>query len=94
MRTIVSGRIVASETEFVEAALGHFVPTAADLADFAEFVADTSEPARSSIDAENISYLHAELEQLREQELKQLANIVPMPRRGTTRLATKGARAA
>ncbi|MEU3189481.1 hypothetical protein ABZ686_02300 [Streptomyces sp. NPDC006992] len=98
MRTIVAGRIIKSEAEFVEAALG-FIPTTQDLKDFAEFVEDTCEPASDSIDAENIVYLRTEIEALRErerQELEQLAGVVPLPRRrsGVRLLSGKEVRAA
>lgn len=85
MKTIVAGRIVTSETEYVEAALGFdFVPTVADLADFAEFVEDITDPSHSAIDAENALYLRT-----------LTTNVVPLPRRGTVRLAVeKGVRAA
>ena len=73
MKTIVAGRIVTSETEYVEAALGFdFVPTVADLADFAEFVEDITDPSHSAIDAENALYLRT-----------LTTNVVPLPRRGT-----------
>jgi hypothetical protein len=80
VKTIVAGRIVASEHEFVEAALGalEFVPTAADFRDFAEFVKDTTAGPANAIDIENVAWLR-----------NQLADIVPLPRRGATRLATR-----
>lgn len=58
MKSIVAGRIVISETEYVEAALGDFVPTAQDLKAFAEFVSDTydSGASRSEVDVENTVY--------------------------------------
>ncbi|MFF3256506.1 hypothetical protein ACFYWP_37245 [Actinacidiphila glaucinigra] len=95
MRTIVAGRIVASEKEYQEAALGFGSDLAAlrdaspaMQADFLEFVQDTSDPA-SDIDRENIDYLRREL------GIRPPAAVVPMPRTGTTRLPrSKGVRAA
>ncbi|MEU0287511.1 hypothetical protein [Streptomyces sp. NPDC006147] len=94
MRTIVAGRIVGSESEYIEAAMG-FVDFAAlraaspELrADFLEFLEDTSDPT-SAIDRENIEHLRRVL------GIRPPANVVPMPRRGTAALSTaKGGRAA
>lgn len=95
MRTIVAGRIVGSEDEYIEAAMGFGIDVAAlraaspELrADFVEFLEDTSDPT-SAIDRENIEYLRRVL------GIRPPANVVPMPRRGTTTLSTaKGGRAA
>jgi hypothetical protein len=79
VRTIVAGQNVTSEGEFTEAALGFvdFIPTAADFADYAAFVEDITDPSHSEIDAENALYLR-----------RRMANVVPLPRRGTARLIT------
>lgn len=83
MRTIVAGQIVASQSEFIEAAIGFGVDfdalRGADpqlKADFVEFLEDTSDPA-SDIDAENIKYLRRTL------RVRRAATVVPLPRRGT-----------
>lgn len=89
MNSIVAGRIVISETEFVEAAMGvDFVPTAQDLKAFAEFVSDTYGPvsSRSEVDVENTVYYRS-----------LTSNVVPLPRGGVARPAArtrKGGRAA
>jgi hypothetical protein len=96
MRTIVAGRIVGSEQEYIEAALGLGTDFAAlraaspDLrADFLQFLEDTSDPD-SDIDRANITHLRRVLLGNRPP-----ANVVPMPRRGTAALRTaKGGRAA
>ncbi|MEW1551309.1 hypothetical protein [Streptomyces tsukubensis] len=95
MRTIVAGRIVGSESEYIEAALGFGIDFAAlraaspELrADFVEFLVDTSDPA-SEIDRENITHLRRVL------GVCPPANVVPLPRRGTVALSVaKGGRAA
>ncbi|MFD4555290.1 hypothetical protein ACFWP5_13385 [Streptomyces sp. NPDC058469] len=95
MRTIVAGRIVGSESEYIEAAMGFGTDFAALRAaspelrsDFLEFLVDTSDPD-SEIDRENIKHLRRVL------GVRPLANVVPMPRRGTAALGTvKGGRAA
>lgn len=83
MRTIVAGRIVASQGEYIEAAIGFGVDfddlRTADpelKADFVEFVEDTSDPA-SGIDHENIDYLRRAL------HVRRPAVVIPLPRRGT-----------
>ncbi|MFF8414677.1 hypothetical protein [Streptomyces omiyaensis] len=87
MKSIVAGRIVISETEYVEAALGDFVPTAKDLKAFAEFVSDTYGPvsARNEVDVENTVYYGS-----------LTSNVVSLPRgvARTTARARKGGRAA
>ncbi|MCT9142427.1 hypothetical protein [Streptomyces violarus] len=95
MKTIVAGRIVDSESEYIEAAMGFGIDFAAlraaspELrADFLEFLEDTSDP-NSSIDRENIAHLRRVL------GVRPPANVVPMPRPGTAALSTtKGGRAA
>ncbi|MET9016891.1 hypothetical protein ABZX74_39445 [Streptomyces olivaceoviridis] len=95
MRTIVAGRIVGSESEYIEAAMGFGIDFAAlraaspELrADFVEFLEDTSDPD-SAIDRENIEHLRRVL------GIRPPANVVPMPRHGTVALSTmKGGRAA
>lgn len=95
MRTIVAGRIVGSESEYIEAAMGFGIDFAALRAaspelrsDFLEFLVDTSDPD-SEIDRENIKHLHLVL------GVRPPANVVPLPRRGTAALsAAKGGRAA
>lgn len=95
MRTIVAGRIVGSEDEYIEAAMGFGIDFAAlraaspELrADFVEFLEDTSDPT-SAIDRENIEHLRRVL------GIRPPANVVPLPRRGTAALSTaKGGRAA
>lgn len=90
MHTIVAGRIVTSVAEYTEVALGdtNFVPTASDLHDFAEFVEDTT-TRPGTIDAENLAWLQRQARSRR----GRLATVVPLPRRGTTVLARKGAAA-
>ncbi|MEU2098711.1 MULTISPECIES: hypothetical protein [Streptomyces] len=97
MRTIVAGRIVGSESEYIEAAMGFGIDFDALRAaspelrsDFLEFLVDTSDPD-SEIDRENIVYLRRALGVRRPP-----ANVVPLlPRRGTAALSTvKGGRAA
>ncbi|MEW2265927.1 hypothetical protein ACGF5T_33440 [Streptomyces sp. NPDC047853] len=95
MRTIVAGRIVGSESEYIEAAMGFGIDFAAlraaspELrADFVEFLEDTSDPT-SAIDRENIEHLRRVL------GIRRPANVVPLPRPGTAALSTaKGGRAA
>ncbi|MFE0453136.1 hypothetical protein ACFW2D_17985 [Streptomyces sp. NPDC058914] len=88
MRTIVAGRIVASETEYIEAAVGVGVDLAElcgasrDLrAEWLEFLEETSDPT-SEIDRQNIAYLRRVL------GVRPKAAVVPLPRRGTARLAS------
>ncbi|MDX2697155.1 hypothetical protein [Streptomyces ipomoeae] len=83
MRTIVAGRIVASQTEYFEAAFGFGVDfdalrdaTPQLKADFVEFLEDSSDPA-SEIDRENIAYFRRAL------RVRRAATVVPLPRRGT-----------
>ncbi|MGW3414586.1 hypothetical protein [Streptomyces sp. NPDC000888] len=94
MRTIVAGRIVGSESEYIEAAMGFGIDAALRAAfpelrsDFLEFLVDTSDPD-SEIDRENIKHLRRVL------GVRPPANVVPLPRRGTAALSTvKGGRAA
>ncbi|MET8859248.1 hypothetical protein [Streptomyces sp. NPDC004579] len=95
MNIIVAGRIVGSENEYIEAAMGFGIDSAALRAaspelqsDFLEFLEDTSDPD-NDIDRENIEHLRRAL------GVRPPANVVPMPRRSTTALSTaKGGRAA
>ncbi|WP_055689930.1 hypothetical protein [Streptomyces prasinus] len=95
MRTIVAGRIVGSESEYIEAAMGFGIDFAALRAaspelrsDFVDFLVDTSDPD-SEIDRENIAHLRREL------GVRPPANVVPLPRRGIAALSpAKGGRAA
>ncbi|MGW5042136.1 hypothetical protein ACWEQK_28665 [Streptomyces parvulus] len=95
MRTIVAGRIVGSEGEYVEAAMGFGIDFDAlraaspELrAAFLDFLVDTSDPD-NDIDRENIVHLRRVL------GVRPPANVVPLPRRGTAALSTaKGGRAA
>ncbi|CAL9677809.1 hypothetical protein SUDANB105_08120 (plasmid) [Streptomyces sp. enrichment culture] len=95
MRTIVAGRIVGSESEYIEAAMGFGGDFAAlraaspELrAAYVEFLVDTSDPD-NDIDRENIAHLRRVL------GVRPPANVVPLPRRGTADLSTaKGGRAA
>ena len=83
MRTIVAGRIVASQSEYFEAAYGFGVDFDAlrdadsqMKADWVEFLEDSSDPA-SDIDRENIAYLRRTL------RVRRAATVVALPRRGT-----------
>ncbi|KUL73963.1 MULTISPECIES: hypothetical protein [unclassified Streptomyces] len=95
MKTIVAGRIVGSEGEYIEAAMGFGSDFAAlraaspELrAAYVEFLVDTSDPD-NDIDRENIEHLRRVL------GVRPPANVVLMPRRGTAALsAAKGGRAA
>ncbi|MFD5588785.1 hypothetical protein ACFWII_33895 [Streptomyces sp. NPDC127063] len=95
MKTIVAGRVVDSESEYIEAALGFGIDFA-DLraaspelrAAFVEFVEDTSDPD-NDIDRENIAHLRRML------GIRPPAKVVPLPRRGVAALSiAKGGRAA
>jgi hypothetical protein len=95
VRTIVAGRIVASQSEYMEAAFGFGVDFDAlrDAspqlkADFVEFLEDTSDPA-SDVDRENIAYLRRTL------RVRRAATVVPLPRPGTApQIAGREVRAA
>ncbi|MFZ3467489.1 hypothetical protein ACODT3_39870 [Streptomyces sp. 4.24] len=87
MNVIVAGQRIVSQNEFVEAAMG-FTPTAADLADFAEFVAEGYGPVseRNEVDAANDFYFRCRKPAPRRGRKPRTANadIVPMrhPRTG------------
>ncbi|MFF4902577.1 hypothetical protein [Streptomyces sp. NPDC001068] len=95
MNTIVAGRIVGSEGEFIEAAMGFGIDFDAlrtapsELqSDFLEFMTDTSDPD-NLIDRENIEHLRRAL------GVRPPANVVLLPRPRTAALSVaNGGRAA
>lgn len=90
MNVIVAGQRIVTKIEFVEAAMGFdgFTPTANDLADFAEFVAEGYGPVgqRNEVDAANDFYFRCRKPAPRRGRKPRTANadIVPMlhPRSG------------
>lgn len=86
MNVIVAGQRIVSETEFVEAALGfdNFIPTADDLADFAEFVAEGYGPIDqyTEVDAANTFHYRSRKPAPRRTRKSRTAdtNVVLLPR--------------
>jgi hypothetical protein len=100
VNVIVAGQRIVSETEFSEAAMGfgEFTPTADDLKEFAEFVAEGYGPAdrRNEVDAVNDFYFRRRKPIARRRRKAQgdSATVVPMPRLGAGLAEDRKGRAA
>lgn len=102
MNVIVAGQRIVSETEFVEAAMGFdgFIPSEADLKDFAEFVAEGYGPVdqRTEVDAANDFYFRSRKPAPRRTRKPRTANadivLLPRPRSGAGLAEDRKGRAA